>query len=253
MSAGFKAEHFETLASLEKNNFWFKIRNRVIIWAIRKYSSNFTSFLEIGCGTGFVTHAIHHAFPHLKLTGSEYFDEGLVYARKRLPEVNFVQLDARNMEYESSFSLIGAFDVLEHIKEDELVLANIYKALTPGGELFLTVPQHKWLWSKTDVQACHERRYTATDLHNKLKNAGFEIKRSSSFVTSLLPAMLLSRLSENTSNKEYDPTQELRINPVLNKMMEYLMIFDLLLIKLGLNLPFGGSRLVVATKVNKIS
>jgi len=37
---------------------------------------------------------------------------------------------------------VGAFDVLEHIKEDEIALGQIHKALRPSGVMLLTVPQH---------------------------------------------------------------------------------------------------------------
>jgi len=249
MGDGFKIESFGHLASLEENNFWFKARNRIIIWAIKKYSLNFNSFLEIGCGTGFVTQAIREEFPFTRLVGSEYFEEGLNFARQRIPNASFIQLDAREMTYEADFSIIGAFDVLEHIKEDNLVLKKINKALTKDGILFLTVPQHKWLWSKADDYACHERRYSSSELHEKIQNAGFEIIRSTSFVTTLLPVMLLARLvDKNKSDTDYDPTHELRISPFINKVMEYFMIFDLYLIKLGINLPIGGSRLIVVKK-----
>ena len=97
MNGGFKPECFENLASLEATNFWFKVRNRIILWAINKYSKNFDSYLEIGCGTGFVTQAVANKFPNTRLTGSEYFEEGLMFARQRLPKANFIQLDARKM------------------------------------------------------------------------------------------------------------------------------------------------------------
>lgn len=250
MDVGFKSEYFDKLASLERTNFWFKIRNRIIIWAIRKYALNFDKFLEIGCGTGFVTQTIKDVFPGMKITGSEYFEEGLVYARNRVPDASFIQLDARFMPFESEFSMIGAFDVLEHIKEDDMVLHKISDALSSDGVLFLTVPQHTWLWSQADEAACHERRYSARELHKKIENAGFNIVRSTSFVTLLLPVMLLSRLARHkATDSEYDAFNELRINPVLNKILEIFMKVDLFLIRLGIDLPLGGSRLVVARKI----
>src|SRR5256885_16373006 len=54
-------------------------------------------------------------------------------------------------------------------------------------------------WSASDEYACHERRYTARELHDKVARAGFEIVRSTSFVSLLLPAMLASRSEEHTS------------------------------------------------------
>ena len=249
MAEGFKAEYFELLASLEADNFWFKVRNQIILWSIKKHMKKMDTFFEIGCGTGFVTSAIAMAFPKTRVFGSEFFEQGLEFARVRVPSAHFVQLDARSMPHDSELSAIGAFDVLEHIKEDDLVLQQIYKALVPGGQLFITVPQHQWLWSAVDEHACHERRYLAKDLHQKLHAAGFKIIRSTSFVTSLLPFMLLSRiLKKNQSASEYNLTEELRLNPFLNKLFEFFLRLDAVMIYMGISLPVGGSRLIVAEK-----
>lgn len=249
MNIGFKSHYFKELAELEAGNFWFRARNKFILFALHKYSPELKSFLEIGCGTGFVISAISKRFPKSKLSGSEYLEEGLVYARQRLPDAEFTQMDARFIPYESEFAAIGAFDVLEHIEEDEVVLQQIFKALIPGGSVFITVPQHRWLWSAVDEYACHVRRYSVNDLHNKVCMAGFEMIRSTSFVSTLLPAMYLSRLMQrNKMDVKMDTMAELRINPILNKIFEWMLSFELLMIRIGVNLPFGGSRLIIARK-----
>jgi SAM-dependent methyltransferase len=247
---GFKADYFSELARLEGNNFWFRARNQLIIWAIQTYCGGVTSFLEVGCGTGYVLSGIAQTFPQARLMGSEIFTSGLNFAAERLPHVNFVQMDARNIPFFEEFDVIGAFDVVEHIEEDELVLAQLRDALTPHGHVVLTVPQHAWLWSAVDEYACHVRRYTAEDLHLKLEKAGFSIVRTTSFVTMLLPLMLFSRLFQrNIKSTSFDPTAELRIAPWLNAILFRLLGSELALIRKGVTLPFGGSRLIVARKV----
>lgn len=249
MHIGFKTHYFKELAELEAGNFWFRARNKLILWALHRYSPGLQSFLEIGCGTGFVISAISKRFPEARLSGSEYLEEGLVYARQRVPGAEFTQMDARHIPHESELDAIGAFDVLEHIEEDEVVLQQICIALKPGGMVFITVPQHRWLWSAVDEYACHVRRYTANELHQKVCNAGFEIIRSTSFVSTLLPAMYLSRLLQrNKMDVSMDTMAELRINPILNKLFEWLLNFELALIRVGVALPVGGSRLLVARK-----
>lgn len=248
-AAGFKPEAFAELARHEEGSFWFRARNRLILWAVGRYAPGFRNLLEIGCGTGFVLAALVARFPDAQFTGSEIFTRGLAFAAKRVPGVRLCQMDARQIGHRDEFDVIGAFDVLEHIAEDTVVLDQIRQALVPGGVLLLTVPQHRWLWSHSDDYACHVRRYTAAELTRKLRDSGFAIERSTSFVSLLLPAMLLSRVLQRRSLlKDFDPTAEFRLNPLLNAVFLGLMQVEIALIRAGLSLPFGGSRLVVARK-----
>ena len=133
---------FKYLASAESSHWWFRARNSVIIWILRSSVYGIRSFLEVGCGTGFVISGIARAFPLLELEASEYFEDGLVFARQRLPQCRFRQLDATSMAEDNAYDCIGSFDVIEHIEADECVLSNFYRALRSGGFLLLTVPQH---------------------------------------------------------------------------------------------------------------
>lgn len=247
--AGFKAGYFEDLARLEAGYFWFRARNRLIIWALGKYCPEFRTFFEIGCGTGYVLSGIAQAFPKALIQGAELFTAGLAFAAARQPTISFMQMDARHVPFVDEFDAIGAFDVLEHIEEDGEVLKQMFAALKPGGTMLLTVPQHKWLWSPIDDYACHVRRYTARELHAKVKDAGFEILRSTSFVSCLLPALWVSRFVQNDKRKEVDATAEFRISPLLNKILETILGAEVAMIRRGVNFRLGGSRLIVARKL----
>lgn len=244
---GFKPEYFDDLARLEAGNFWFRARNRLITWALQRYFPRMQSYLEVGCGTGFVLTGIAAAFPQAKLAGSEVFSAGLGYAARRVPRASFMQMDGRRIPFADEFDVIGAFDVIEHIEEDEAVLASMRAALRPGGGLLVTVPQHPWLWSASDEYACHVRRYTARELHDKVRRAGFEIVRSTSFVSLLLPAMLASR-RRGSPGKPFDPVDEFRISPATNRLLEAVLGAEIAAIRLGVSLPAGGSRLLVARR-----
>jgi hypothetical protein len=68
-------------------------------------------------------------------------------------------------------------------------------------------------------------------------------------VSILLPAMYLSRLlQQKKMDVSVDAMAELRINPLLNKIFEWILYFELTLISIGVTLPVGGSRLLVARK-----
>jgi SAM-dependent methyltransferase len=251
----YPAAAYARLVALEANNFWFRARNRIISRAFQKFlpPPAHARVLEIGCGTGFVLSALR-AQGRFDLVGAEQHLSGLVFAKQRLPDVEFVQLNARDLPYRSDFHGIGAFDVLEHIEQDEEVMANVWKALLPEGIFVITVPQHAWLWSAADEHAHHKRRYSRAELTAKLQRAGFKLRYCTSFVFTLLPLMYASRLARRKnarpdSNAEatYD---ELALARPVDTAFSMAMRVDELLIAAGLSLPAGGSLLAVAQKVS---
>ena len=246
--AGFPPEAFEQLAVLEAQNFWFRARNRLIVWALQRHFPNMRRYLEIGCGTGYVLAGVAQAYPAATLVGSEVFSVGLPYAASRVRTAELLQMDARQIPYVEEFDVIGAFDVLEHIEEDEVVLAAMLRALRPGGGVAITVPQHPWLWSMADENACHVRRYKVGELREKVLRAGFRLEFETSFVSLLLPAMLASRLTRQQAKVQEESTSELSLPTLLNRVFEIVMNLERYLIQGGLRLKLGGSRLLIATK-----
>lgn len=246
---GFKTDSFSLLAKLETGNFWFESRNQLLTWALGRYFPKAETFLEIGCGTGFVLSGIRREFPQIKLFGSDIFTEGFVYAKDRVPEAAFFQMDARNIPFENEFDVIGAFDMLEHIEEDKTVLSQIFGAVKSGRGIILTVPQHQWLWSKNDEIACHKRRYSRKELAAKVKNAGFRILRVTSFVSPLLPLMAASRLRWRFgTTQQKDSGSELRQPHLINLFLKKVCDIERSFIRNGASFPVGGSLLCVAVK-----
>ncbi len=245
---GFEAEFFDKLIKVEENNFWFCARNKLINWAIKNYFPNIKKFLEVGCGTGFVLLGINRIFPKLDLYGSEALAHGLKFASKRVPKATLFQMDARDIPFKGEFEVVGAFDMLEHILEDKLVLQQMYKAIKPGGGLILTVPQHKFLWSKVDEFSHHFRRYSSQELKEKVESCGFKVIRMTSFVTFLLPLFFLSRLRFQTPKSQKDNMSEFNLNKYVNFLLEKVLDLECLFIKLGISLPVGSSLLLIARK-----
>jgi SAM-dependent methyltransferase len=234
---------------VEGKNFWFRSRNRLLLWTLERYFPGSNKFLEIGCGTGFVLSGIRQTFPKLILSASDVLIRGLAYAHQRLPDVSFFQMDARNIPFEAEFDIIGAFDVLEHIEEDELVLSQIYQATQPGGGIILTVPQHPFLWSPLDEYSHHKRRYTRPGLVKKVSRAGFKLIRVTSFISLLLPLLWLSRWKKRQVTEDnFDAAAEFKINTFLNLALEKILTVERYLIERGFSFPAGGSLLVIAQR-----
>jgi len=237
---------FELLPAVEERSFWFRSRNELICWALSSYFPDSRTLLEVGCGTGFVLAGLSRCFPKLTLAGGELFAAGLDTAAQRAPDATLYQLDARRIPFEREFDVVGAFDVLEHVEEDEVVLGEIARAVKPGGGVLLTVPQHPRLWSDVDDFSRHRRRYRAADLRAKLDRAGLEVVRLTSFVTLLLPLMAASRLRQRGRPERFDPLAEYRRRPLIDSALGWAMSLERSLIRLGLSPRAGGSLLAVA-------
>ncbi len=244
---GFDPARFNYLAGVEAASFWFGARNELIVWALQNFFPEARNFFEIGCGTGFVLEGIATGLPNLSLTGSEIHTVGLGYAARRVPQATLYQMDARKIPFAEEFDVIGAFDVIEHIGEDELVLQAMYRACRPGGGIVVTVPQHPWLWSARDEAAHHRRRYTRSELTGKLTCAGFAVTLSTSFVSLLLPIMAVARLGPRADPTT--PSRELKLPRPLNRSLRAVMAMERFLITAGMRFPAGGSRIIAARKI----
>lgn len=247
--SGFDPAVFDELTQMEAGHFWFSARNRLLVGLADKFFPQARRFLEVGCGTGFVLNAFAGSRRWDRLAGSELHPAGLVHARKRVPpEVEFVQMDAREIPAAGLFDLTGAFDVIEHIPEDEAVLRGLRAATEVGGGTIIAVPQHPWLWSRADEIAHHERRYRRGELETKLQRSGFDVLFSSSFTALLLPLMAASRLQRVKAVADSD-AYEFRVNPLVNRVLFGVLQAEVAVTLAGLSWPAGGSRVVVARAV----
>ncbi len=244
----FSPEFFAELAPMEGGNFWFKARNELILYAFRRFAKEATSFLEIGAGTGYVLSGVDREFPELELTAGELLLEGLSFIGSRVPTAMLYQIDARSIPFERQFDVIGAFDVIEHISDDTVVLRQILRALKPGGLMFITVPQHNFLWSPIDQMSGHKRRYSRRELLCKIREAGFSPVWATSFVVLLFPGLLFSRALKSARG-EQDWQTEFKIGRFVNFVFTQVMAIERSLIQAGMRFSFGGSLLLVARRI----
>jgi SAM-dependent methyltransferase len=79
---------------------------------------------------------------------------------------------------DGSFDLVCAFDIVEHVDDDETALAELARVARPGAALLLSVPLHAGAWTAFDEFVGHRRRYEPADLRAKLARHGFAVERS---------------------------------------------------------------------------
>jgi hypothetical protein len=91
------------------------------------------------------------------------------------------------------------------------------------------------------------RRYAKADLVAKIEAAGFEVLRATSFVSLLLPAMLLARRRGHGDGMA-EVEAELDLPPLANAIGAATLGLERALIRCGIDLPAGGSLLVAARR-----
>ena len=72
-------------------------------------------------------------------------------------------------------------NVLEHVEDDAGCLALLHEILQPGGHLLVFVPALPALYGSLDSAFEHYRRFTHAELQRKLRDAGFDIRRTRFF------------------------------------------------------------------------
>jgi ubiquinone/menaquinone biosynthesis C-methylase UbiE len=94
-----------------------------------------------------------------------------------------IRTDTHRLPFaDESFDCVIAAEILEHVEDDEQVLAEIYRVLKPGGELALSVPRFGpelvcWMLSKPyrNSPGGHVRIYRRSQLARKIAQRGFEL------------------------------------------------------------------------------
>lgn len=248
----FPKKAFETLYRIEEKHFWFVIRNEVIRIVINRFisPSKNKKFLEIGCGNGFVLGLLEKM--GFSLTGLDIYLEGLKLARKRVSS-KLICADIYKLRIHERYDVVGLFDVIEHIEDDEFFIEKSSGFLKVGGKIILTVPADMRLWSQIDQISGHKRRYTKKALVSLLEKCGYRIDFISYFNFLLyFPQLLLRKFSNQSTNKKQANRvfmEQLRVpNPLINNFFKKIFLFESQLLRIS-SIPFGASIIIVGSKV----
>jgi SAM-dependent methyltransferase len=193
---------YQQMAELDDRHWWYRARRRILAELIRREAQlpRQARILEIGCGTGHNL-AMLSGFGHVD--GLELDDEARALSEKRLgrkvmrsplPELSEVQ--------DADYDLIGAFDVIEHIDDDDDALAAIAAKLKPGGKFIMTVPAHPWMWTAHDVANHHKRRYSKRTLKALIEGSPMRLDKVGYFNSLLFPLAVAERAVSKLRGKD---------------------------------------------------
>ena len=193
---------YQQMAELDQRHWWYRARREVLAELIRRVVDppKDADILEIGCGTG---HNLAMLGDFGRVDALELDDEARAHAQKRLGRsVMSAPLPQLAGVPEHHYDLIGAFDVIEHIDDDQAAIASIATRLKPSGRFVMTVPAHQWMWSAHDVVNHHRRRYSKRRLKLLIESSPLKLERIGYFNCLLFPLAVAERLSSRLRKKD---------------------------------------------------
>jgi SAM-dependent methyltransferase len=238
---------YQELASVERTHWWFQGRRRILRDVVARHWRPVGSagpIVDIGCGTGEMLDMLSEFGPVVGLDASPI---AVGHCRERFGDRLHVQLGRIPADLPLGAPLVTAFDVVEHLEDDEAALAGIRASVAPGGLFICTVPAFRFLWSGHDVAHHHYRRYTRRTLRRRLLQAGFRIERISYFNTLLFPAVTAIRLAQRLRSGEAAASDASMPAPWANRALLALFGSERWLLRLT-SLPVGISLLAVCRR-----
>lgn len=152
-------------------------------------SKSMRSLIDIGCGEGHFLAMVEKRFPAAKLVGIDQLDENIRYARRILKRARLICGDAtRTRLRSSSFDVVSALELLDHVESDTALLSEARRLLKPRGTFVISIPDSSMLlwnviwsiWTRTlgrKWKGKHLRRYDDGSVTELLSKNGFGIKR----------------------------------------------------------------------------
>lgn len=209
-------------------------------WTLRKFTEYLKGdILEVGCGIGnFTSTLVNYGQVWAIDINNEYIKKTQDKVRRKA-QVGFGDIEKGKYFFgNQKFDSIVCLNVLEHIKDDRLVLKNIFGLLKKGGKLILLVPTHRFLFGEIDRSIGHFRRYEKEELINMLASLKFNINisRKINFIGAL-GWYVSGKILQNKSVK-------IRDVKIFNFFAPFILWFENLVEPL-----FGTSILIVTEKL----
>lgn len=203
------------LAALERGHWWYKERRSILTRELRHLAASGFA-LDIGAAAGGNTNILRaRGWQSLAL---DYSETAVGICRQR--DIDTLRADARKLPIKAgTFDLVLAFDVLEHIREDDIVITEIARVLKPGGTVLIAVPCDMALWSLHDDATGHIRRYSRVALKEVVEQGGLVIDRIFSWNVLLRPVVKFRRRSAKGSDLE-------KMAPFINVLLTFVIVAE---------------------------
>jgi SAM-dependent methyltransferase len=182
------AQILDTLAHTPRFNQW-------MAETIRPFLGS--QVLELGAGIGNLTRQLSPR--RRRYVASDIDAEHLARLRTRFqnrPNLQIAHCDLTNSEdfapFAQQMDSVVCLNVVEHVADDQLALANIASTLVEGGRAIVLVPQGQSIYGTLDVVLGHYRRYSEGGLRSKMEEAGLRLEKMIRFNRVSRPAWYIN-------------------------------------------------------------
>lgn len=144
--------------------------------------------LDAGCGCG-IGGVIWSENGAKEIYAYDISDEAIRIAKKiALDNMVFFKNDFNKEDFgRERFDIAISIEVIEHLKEYEFYLHNLYKALKKGGTLFISTPNKKL---SDGINPYHIKEFCYDELIELLTNIGFSVVKSVGFENNKMANMV---------------------------------------------------------------
>lgn len=194
-------DYYPEYYHLERTHWWFTVREKIIRDRLVKTIGRNTTLniLNIGVATGRSSEMLSEFG---KVTSIEYDEDCCHFTREKtgLPVVqgSILELPFKNEE----FDLVCAFDVIEHVEDDQKAVDEMTRVCKSGGICYITVPAFMSLWSQHDVVNQHFRRYRLQQVNDLFTSYKGKNVKKTYFNSFLFPPIWLFRRLANVLPKK---------------------------------------------------
>ncbi|MGH7517778.1 MAG: class I SAM-dependent methyltransferase [Gemmatimonadales bacterium] len=189
-----KPEYARAYRDLYQRHWWWRAREAVLLREIEPHApaGGWQTILDVGCGDGLF-------FDRLRAFGEPWgveVDASLVPPDS--PHRSHIHIGGFDGTYRAPgpIGLVLMLDVLEHLHEPVQALRHARNLLAPHGNVLITVPAFRVLWTRHDDLNQHLVRYTRTTLNRVVRAAGLIPVSSRYLFHWLFPSKLVVRALE---------------------------------------------------------
>ena len=139
------------------------------------------TFLDVGCGNGWVIRKIAKEKNCKRATGIDKSKKMIIQSKKKTEnkKEEFIHTDIESMNYKRKFNFIFSMETLYYADSIEIALDKIYKLLKPGGQFFCGTDfytDNKTTTRWANIMKIQMHLHSKKEWKEFFQKTGFEVK-----------------------------------------------------------------------------